>query len=126
MRIPIKRKDTVGSRIVDDCVGVFGRRNSREFLKCPRVKHDNRLIVCRCGEAVAALLSDRGALGSVHGRALAEKFSSIFINHHDAVRTTDEYAVLRRLRDDVVPAAVATESISLYDMVTGRRLCEEW
>src|SRR5262249_3705338 len=76
-------------------------------------------------ESVARRLGDRDAVRAVDVRHGTEQLTGRGIDDHDAVLPTDEHTVVRRIGDDVVPAAVAADGIGVGDRVTAGFLGRE-
>ena len=55
--VAVEREDAVRRGVVDDRVGVFGRRDPAERLERLQIEHDDRRVVARGREAVAGLLA---------------------------------------------------------------------
>ena len=49
----------------------------------------------------------------------------VLVDDHHAILSRDEQAVIRRIRHDVVPAAVAAERVGVRDAVGARRLGQQ-
>ena len=89
-----------------------------------QIEHDHGLVVAGGGEAVAGGLGDGRAVRAVDAGDFAEQLAGVLVHDHDARLTRDEQPVVRRIRHDVVPAAVAAERISMSDAID-RRLRED-
>ncbi len=66
-------------------------------------------------------LRERHAVGPVNIMDLAEQLPVVLVHDHDAILPRDEHTVPRRIGDDVVPAAVASQDECVRDLV--RRGC---
>ena len=60
---------------------------------------------------------DRGSVRALDAGDFAEQRPAVLVDHHHAILAPDEQAVIRRIRHDVVPAAVAAEDIAMRDAV---------
>ena len=69
--------------------------------------------------------ANRRAVGPVDARHLAEKLSVVFVHDHHAILPSDEQAMLRRIRHDVVPPAVSAQRVGMGNAVSGWSLCEQ-
>ena len=125
MRITVEREHAVRHRVVDDRVGVLGGRDAAQHLQRGRVEHDDRAIVARGREAVVRRIHQRHAVSPVNIMDLAEQLPVVLVHDHDAILPRDEHAMPRRIRDNVVPAALASQDKRVRDRVLGGCLsCE--
>ena len=59
----------------------------------------------------------RGPVRALNAGDFAEQRPVVFVDHHHAILPADEQPVVRRIGDDVVPAAVAAERVRVCDAV---------
>ena len=104
MRVAIEREHAIRRRVVDDGVGIFGRRNPAERLERLQIEHHDRLVVAGGRESVAAAIGERRAVRAVDARHFAEQLAVILVDDHHAILPADEQAMIRRIGNDVVPA----------------------
>ena len=124
VRIAVEGEYAIGRRVVDDRVGILRRRDAAERLVGLQIEHDDVAAVSRRRETVSGLRRDRGAVRAVDVLHLAEQLSVAGVDDHHAILPSDEHAMVRRIRDDVVPAALAAENPGVRNAIRGRRLCE--
>ena len=60
---------------------------------------------------------DRRAVRAVNSLHFAQELSGRFVNHHHAILPPDEEAMVRRVGDDVIPAAVSAHDKVMTDPV---------
>ena len=122
MRIAIEREHAIGCGVVDDRVGVLSRVNASELLERLEIEHHDRLVVPGRREAVPALRRDRGAVRAVDAGHLAEQLAVVLIDNHHTILASDEHTVVRRIGNDVVPAALSAEDVGVRDAIGRCRL----
>src|SRR5207253_9613091 len=85
----------------------------------------DRAVVARCSIAARRLVDDCDAMRAVDARDLAEQLPSALVDDHHTILACDEQAVVRGIRDDVVPASLATKLVRVaHRILCGCRLGE--
>src|SRR5207237_1222583 len=125
MRVAVKREDTIAGGVIDNCVRVLGCRNMTQDFQRPRVKTVDRAVLARCRIAAPRLVDECDAMRAVDARDLAEQLPSALVDDHHTILARDEQAVVRGIRDDVVPASLATKLVGVaHRILCGCRLGE--
>src|SRR5579862_7126970 len=106
MPIAVQCEYAIGRAVIDDGIGIERGGNPAERLVSLQIEHDDHLIVARGRESMPRGLRDRRTVRALNAGYLAEQRSVILVHHHDAGLARDEYAVIRRIGHDVVPASV--------------------
>jgi hypothetical protein len=103
--------------VVNDRVGVFRRRNPGLYGQSLQVEHDDGLVVARRRKSMAGFRRHRRPMRAPNPGDLAQHSSAVFVDHHHAILPADEQAMVRRIRNDVIPAAVTPKHVCVADMI---------